>query len=158
MCLGSIQIKRKSKRSDSFLWQKPYMQRTAEMSKRQSDNKNNATKKFDYTAIADWLGMVSWSNYGHPTGVANRFTAQPSHSPQQLCNQKFDFCCFWPTFLWVISLYESLLDFSLPYLLRFWLKIWYMNFYWNNLEHVWLSYPLVYSCRELCLFEIWWGW
>ena len=39
------------------------------MSKGQSDNTNNATKKFDYTAVADRLMTVSWSNYGHPTGV-----------------------------------------------------------------------------------------
>ena len=43
----------------------------AEMSKGQSDNTNNATKKFDYTAVAD--RTVSWSNYGHPTGVVYRF-------------------------------------------------------------------------------------
>ena len=43
----------------------------AEMSKGQSDNTNNATKKFDYTAVADRLRTVSWSNYGHPTGVVN---------------------------------------------------------------------------------------
>ena len=42
-----------------------------EMSKEQSDNTNNATKKFDYTAVADRLMTVSWSNYGHPTGVVN---------------------------------------------------------------------------------------
>ena len=36
----------------------------AEMSKRESDNTNNATRKFDYTAIADRLRTVSWSNYG----------------------------------------------------------------------------------------------
>ena len=42
-----------------------------EMSKRQSDNTNNATKKFDYTAVADRLRTVSWSNYGRPTGVVN---------------------------------------------------------------------------------------
>ena len=58
------------------------------MSKGQSDNTNNAAKKFDYTAIADRLRIVSWSNYCHPTGVVNRFTDPPSHSPQQLCNQK----------------------------------------------------------------------
>ena len=40
-----------------------------EMSKGQSDNTNNATKKFDYTA--DRLRTVSWSNYSHPTGVVN---------------------------------------------------------------------------------------
>ena len=43
----------------------------AEMSKGQSDNTNNATKKFDYTAVADRLRTVSWSDYGHPTGVVN---------------------------------------------------------------------------------------
>ena len=48
-----------------------------EMSEGQSDNTNNATKKFDYTAVADQLRTadrlrtVSWSNYGHPTGVVN---------------------------------------------------------------------------------------
>ena len=41
------------------------------MSKGQSDNTNNATKKFDYTAVAVRLRTVSWSNYGHPTGVVN---------------------------------------------------------------------------------------
>ena len=46
----------------------------AEMSKGQSDNTNNAKKKVDYKAIADRLRTVSWSNYGHPTGVVNRFT------------------------------------------------------------------------------------
>ena len=50
-----------------------------EMSKGQSDNINNATKKFDYTAVADRLRTVSWSNYSHPTGVVNRFTGLPSH-------------------------------------------------------------------------------
>ena len=43
----------------------------AEMSKGQSDNTNNATKKFDYTAVADRLKTVSWSNYGNSTGVVN---------------------------------------------------------------------------------------
>ena len=42
-----------------------------EMSKGQSNNTNNATKKFDNTAVADRLRTVSWSNYGHPTGVVN---------------------------------------------------------------------------------------
>ena len=43
----------------------------AEMSKGQSDNTNNATQKFDYTAVADRLRTVSWSNYSHPTCVVN---------------------------------------------------------------------------------------
>ena len=42
----------------------------AEMSKGKSDNTNNATKKFDYTAIADRLRTVSWSNYGHPNSFS----------------------------------------------------------------------------------------
>ena len=46
----------------------------AELSKGQNDNINNVTKKFDYTAVADRLRTVSWSNYCHPTGVVNRFT------------------------------------------------------------------------------------
>ena len=50
-----------------------------EMSKGQSDNTNNATKKFDYTAVADRLRTVSRSNHSHPTGVVNRFTDPPSH-------------------------------------------------------------------------------
>ena len=41
----------------------------AEMSKGQSDNTNNDTKKFDYTSIADRLRTVSWINYGHPTVI-----------------------------------------------------------------------------------------
>ena len=44
-----------------------------EMSKGQSDNINNATKKFDYTAVADRLRTVSWSNYSQPTGVVYRY-------------------------------------------------------------------------------------
>ena len=61
----------------------------AEMSKGQNDNTNNATKKFDYTAVADRLRTVSWSNYGHPTGVVNLvYGPNLPHSPQQPCNQK----------------------------------------------------------------------
>ena len=52
-----------------------------------SDNKNNATKKFDKTAIADRLRTASWSNNSHPTDMVNRFTGLSSHSPQQSCNQ-----------------------------------------------------------------------
>ena len=42
-----------------------------EMSKGQSDNTTKRHKKFDYTAVVDRLRTVSWSNYGHPTGVIN---------------------------------------------------------------------------------------
>ena len=50
-----------------------------EMSKGQSDNTNNATKKFDYTAIADRLRTVSLSKYSHPTGVLNLPTNRNRH-------------------------------------------------------------------------------
>ena len=46
----------------------------AEMSKGQGYNTNNAKEKFDYTAVADRLRTVSWSNYDYPTAVVNRFT------------------------------------------------------------------------------------
>ena len=49
------------------------------------------SQKFDYTAVTDRLRTVIWSNYGHPTGVVNLVygpNLQPSHSPQQPCNQK----------------------------------------------------------------------
>ena len=52
-----------------------------EMSEVQSDNTNNATKKFDYTAIADRLRTVSWNTYSHLNGVVNRITGPPSDSP-----------------------------------------------------------------------------
>ena len=45
----------------------------AEMSKGQSDKTDNATKNVDYTAVGERLRTVSCSNYGHPTGVVNRF-------------------------------------------------------------------------------------
>ena len=38
-------------------------------------------KMFDYTAIADRLRTVSWSNYSHPTGAVNRFTGQTFKIP-----------------------------------------------------------------------------
>ena len=52
----------------------------AEMSKRQSDNTHNATKEFDYTAVADRLRTVNWSTYGHPTGVVIRFYRAHLHT------------------------------------------------------------------------------
>ena len=61
-------LKRKLKRYDSHMTKAPT---PTEMSKGQSDNTNNATKKFDYTAVAYRLRTVSWRNYGHPTGVVN---------------------------------------------------------------------------------------
>ena len=61
------------------------------MSKGQNDNTNNATKKFDYIAVADRLRTVILSNYGHPTGVVNMVygpNLPKFQSPQQPCNQK----------------------------------------------------------------------
>ena len=60
----------------------------AAMSKGQSDDTNNATKKFDYTVVVGRLRTVSWSNYGHPTGVVNRLTGPTFPLPQQPCYQK----------------------------------------------------------------------
>ena len=108
-----------------------------EMSKGQSDNTNNATKKFDYTAIADRLRTASWSNYSHPTGVVNRFTGPPSHSPQQPCNQKDKV---------LIGLLSSLcflccLSCQIIRFLQFLLHVLYA------LDHGWLI-PTVYSVKS----------
>ena len=58
------------------------------MSNGQIDNTNNATKKLDYTAIAERLTTVSWSNYSHNLVWLTGLRAQPTLTPQQLCNQK----------------------------------------------------------------------
>ena len=48
----------------------------------------NATKKFDYTTMADRLRTVTWSNIIQLVWL-NRLTGtQPSHLPQKPCNQK----------------------------------------------------------------------
>ena len=41
----------------------------------------DVTKMFDYTAIADRLRTVRWSNYSHQTGVVYRFNRAnlPTH-------------------------------------------------------------------------------
>ena len=62
------------KKEEIWLSPMPKAHALTEMSKGQSDNTNNATKKFVYKAIVDWLRTVSWSNYSHPTGVVNGFT------------------------------------------------------------------------------------
>ena len=36
---------------------------------------------FDYTAIADLLRTVSWSNYRHLTAVVNQFTGSAFQFP-----------------------------------------------------------------------------
>ena len=48
-------------------------------------------KNFDYTAIANRLRTVSWSNYGHPTGVVYRFYRAKANldlHPHRLINGK----------------------------------------------------------------------
>ena len=50
------------------------------------------TKNFDYTLIADQLGMVSLTSYSWPTGVVKPVyghqTFLPISESQKLCNQK----------------------------------------------------------------------
>ena len=70
---SKVMIKIKRKRSDLVLWQKPCPRRNVKRTKWQHKQRH---KKFDYTAIANRLRTVSWSNCGHPTGVVNRFTGQ----------------------------------------------------------------------------------
>ena len=60
----------------------------ADISKGQSDNTNNATKKFDYTAAVDRLRTVSWKSMATQLVWLTGLRTQPSHSPQQSCNQK----------------------------------------------------------------------
>ena len=44
---------------------------------------------FDYTAIAEQIRMVSWSNNSHPTGIVNQFTGPTFQlSATHPCNQK----------------------------------------------------------------------
>ena len=70
-CTGSGNIKRKRRISDSVLWQSPYTSRNVKRAKWQDKQRH---KKFNYTTVADRLRTVSWSNYGHPTGVILQFT------------------------------------------------------------------------------------
>ena len=65
----SIFFKRKRKRSDPVLWRKPLHQQKCQKGK--VTTQTIQQKKFDYTAVADRLRTVSWSNYGRPTGVVN---------------------------------------------------------------------------------------
>ena len=67
-----------------------------ETSKGKNDNTNNATKKVitklltDYRAVADRLRRVSWSNYGHPTGVINLVYGPNLPTPcKPFCYQSF---------------------------------------------------------------------
>ena len=62
--------KRKRKRSDAVIYKSPYTSRNVKRT--QWQHKHH--KKFDYTAVANRLRTVIWSNYGHPSVVFNRFT------------------------------------------------------------------------------------
>ena len=59
----------------------------AEMSKGQSDNTNNATKS-SITVVADRLRTASWSKYGQPAGVVNRFTGPTFQLPASVVKSK----------------------------------------------------------------------
>ena len=63
----SVRIREKGRDLTQSYDKSPYTNRNIIMAKWQ----HNATKKFDYTAVADRLRTVSWSNYSHPTGVVN---------------------------------------------------------------------------------------
>ena len=66
---------RKGRRSDSVLWQKPIHQQKCKTGK--VTTQTTLQIKIDYTAVADRLRTVSWSNYGHPTGVVNLIRGLP---------------------------------------------------------------------------------
>ena len=57
-------LKRKDRRSDPVLWQKPPYYHKMKVRGEHKD----ATKNFDNTAIADRLRTVSWNNYCHQIG------------------------------------------------------------------------------------------
>ena len=58
--------KRKRKRSDSVSMA---TSSDNDMTKASENESQETTQSVDNTAIADWLRMVNWSNYCHPTGV-----------------------------------------------------------------------------------------
>ena len=58
----------KRKISDSIQWQKPLHKQKCKRAKWQHKQRH---KKSTTEAVADRLRTVSWSNYGHPTGVVN---------------------------------------------------------------------------------------
>ena len=53
----------------------PYTKRNVKMEKWQHKQHH---KKFDYTAIADRLRTVSWSNYSHQTGMVKPVYERPT--------------------------------------------------------------------------------
>ena len=67
--------KTKRRRSDPVLWQKPLHQQKYQKGKTTTQTTSQKS------SIKQQLRTDS-------TGVVNRFTGPPSHSPQQPCNQK----------------------------------------------------------------------
>ena len=64
---------------------------------------------------------------------------------------KFEFSHAWPTFTGVIALCWNLVFRTFLYrLLRYSLKIWYMNLSWHNTDQVWVSLRLTYFYRSYC--------
>ena len=51
-----------------------------EKSKRQRDNIKDATKNFDFSAIADRPRTVSWTNSSHSTGVVKPVSERSTFS------------------------------------------------------------------------------
>ena len=78
--LSNTLFKYREKKEEIWLSPMTKAHTPTEMSKGQSDNTHNATKKFDHTAVADRLRTVSWSNYGHPTGVVNLVYGPTPHN------------------------------------------------------------------------------
>ena len=105
-------IIRKRKRSDSVLWQKPLHQQKCRQGK--VTTQTTPQKKFDNTAIADRLRTVSWSNYGQPTDVVNRFTCPtfPTISWQNCIE-------YWPLSCTCLGAFRmsDIITLSRPYLL-----------------------------------------
>ena len=78
--------RRKRKRSDSVLCQKPLH---PQKNPKATGQHKNATKIFDYTTIADRIRTVSWSNSSHPTGVVKPVYERlnlPTHRKSSVIN------------------------------------------------------------------------
>ena len=54
----------------------PYTHRKIQKESNVTTHKRH--QNFDYTAIADWLKMVSWSNISHPPVVVKRILIAPT--------------------------------------------------------------------------------
>ena len=81
--------KRKRKRSDSVLWQKPYTHRKI---KNQRDNTKTPPKTSITQRLRTDLGRSVWVTIATQLVWLNQFTrSQPCHLPQKLCNQKDTF-------------------------------------------------------------------